>query len=331
MRPTHQPDRSRLQQPRTRAARARRGPAARRWRRRRTSRSLRGAGRPGDARAGLRAGELGEIEEGVEGGVAAADHQHPPAGVAGAVGARGRPGCRRRCDPHGGFALGGRSRPRRAGSGDAYVPEASMTARARRVSSPAVRRDAEDERRFLASGVLMLVVARRADAHHASVEPQMRPDRGQRGRAARDSRSTSSRPVGMPIAIGLVPAGLVQQLARGRVDVVAPGREDPDVAPLADAAPTWAPASRMMGASPRLTSWAAAASPTGPAPMTATGSVSTFMGLSPPSWFVVLRQMFRSGPVQGWATARPRPRSDRRPDRPGRATRRRAPRGAGPP
>ena len=87
--------------------------------------------------------------------------------------------------------------------------------------------------------------------------------------------STQSRAGRVAVGVGRDPAGRLQQLGGGRVDELGPGREQPHVPPLrAPPRPPAAPASRTNGRSPRSSGWAAAARPTGPAPMTTTGSSS---------------------------------------------------------
>ena len=74
----------------------------------------------------------------------------------------------------------------------------------------------------------------------------------------------------MTCRIRRIPARRREQPRRRLVDVVFPGREQLDVAPLAQGVADWSPASSTIGSRPRSSTWAAAARPTGPAPMIAT-------------------------------------------------------------
>ena len=229
--------------------------------------AARAADRPDDPVPG-RFAQRDEVEHGVDGRVAAAGHQHALARVARAVARRARRGCRRRS----GRRARARPRPGRppapSGFGRVHVPEASITARA---SSAARRRRASTttERRVGAAGVLDLVDAGRVTPTtraraQAPAIPGARP--AARGSARRARRRSGGRRPAAPASPW--PRGA----RRRRVGVEPPGREQADVAPLADAAPTASPASRTSGSRPRASRWAAAARPTGPAPMTATGS-----------------------------------------------------------
>ena len=235
---------------RARARRARRAPAAGRRRRRRTCGPAPRRGRPDDLASPAPLAQRGQVEQRVERRVAAADHQHAPAGVALAVGAEHVGDAVD--DPVGRGALaGGRARRRRpAGSACVHVPEASITARPGRGARrrPRGRRH---ERRLVAARRLILSKPR-GDGDHAW-EAQLRGDlrqRGQRLEVALDQL------VAGRVAVGVrrVPAGGFEQPLGGRVDVELPRREHAHVPPRADAAPTPSPASNTIGSMPRSTS-----------------------------------------------------------------------------
>ena len=77
---------------------------------------------------------------------------------------------------------------------------------------------------------------------------------------------------GQRVVVGADPAGIGEQPGGGGVDVVPPRGEQPHVAPLADGGCRGVAGFQDGEGDAALGRWAAAARPTGPAPMTTTGS-----------------------------------------------------------
>ena len=69
-----------------------------------------------------------------------------------------------------------------------------------------------------------------------TVAPSFRLRRDLRAASASgaDSRATISPPVGSAVGLGRIPAGGIEQRARGRIDVVAPRRKHPHMRPFAE-------------------------------------------------------------------------------------------------
>ena len=193
----------------------------------------RAADGPDDLGPGLGVAQRDEVEDRVERRVAAADDEHAPAGVAlagapedvrDAVGdpvrvralARGQ-------DAAGADRVRPRPRARRVDHGAREVPPLL-----------AVLLDDELVGRVVAAVVLELVDALARHADHTRAQVQALGDPGhcrERLEIALDDLIAGR--VGVRRRRG--PARALQQLRRDRIDVVAPRREHPDVAPLAHA------------------------------------------------------------------------------------------------
>ncbi len=206
---------------------------------------------PGDRRAGCRIREVDQIEQGIEGGVAAADDEDTPAGVAIAMDAEDIGNAVEDAIGQLPLADGAARRRRRAGLGVAVVPEASITALA-------------STRSWLPSGPC--TVRENGASSRPSVFILSKPSRvtwitrvlrrnrericrqsGERSQIALDQLAAG----GIDVGVRLNPvAGRGQQLARGGIDHVAPGREEADMAPGQDVGAGSDPASKMMGSSP---------------------------------------------------------------------------------
>ncbi len=230
------------------------------------------ADRPHDLRRRLGVAQRDQVEDRVERRVAAADDHHAPARVARAVGAEH---VRDAVDDAvGARALAGRrqaagaervrSRPRPGGVDDGAREDAAL---ARRRCSTTSSNGASSR-----PSSLSLSMPGAGDAGHARGRGAA-PRRSRASRpAARGSARRSRRRSGSRRGSGARPAVALEQRAGDRVEVVLPRREDAHVPPLDGC---WrrraSPASKTIGSRPRASRCAAAARPTGPAPITATG------------------------------------------------------------
>ena len=191
------------------------------------------ADRPDDLRRRLGVAQRHQIEDRVEGRVAAADHEHPPARVARAVGAE------HVRDPVGDPVRGGALALRGNAAGAERVrprPGAGRVDHGRREVAAllAALLDEQLERRLVAARVLELVDAVPGDRDDPGAEvqaPARSPaaPRAARGSARRSRRRSGRRP--RPAQ----PSRPRRAARRDRVDVVLPRREHAHVPPLADA------------------------------------------------------------------------------------------------
>jgi hypothetical protein len=176
---------------------------------------------PHDLRGGRRLAERHEVQDRVEGRMAAADHNDPLTRIAGAVGAEhvwdavGDPVGERALAGNGQPACAERVRPR-PGSG-------GVDHRGRQVPPLyAALVDDQFERGLVAAGVLELVDAGLGDARDARVEVQRAGDLRHGGERldVSDDEFGAGR---VAIRIGCGPVVAFEQRDGGRVDVVLPG------------------------------------------------------------------------------------------------------------
>ena len=162
-----------------------------------------------------------------------------------------------------------------SGLGEAYVPLASMTARARTRSRVPCARDDELERRRVAVRVAELV----PQPPRYGERPRCRVGcgRGAPGSGQRQELVVAQLGARRVLVVGgALPAALGEQPLGGAIDDAAPRREQRHVAPLGDRRAAARRRARAPAARSRAPArCAAAARPTGPAPMTTTGRDSS--------------------------------------------------------
>jgi hypothetical protein len=192
------------------------------------------ANHPGDGRVWRGIRQIDEIEQGIEGGVAAADDEDTLAGIAVAMDTSDVGNAVEDAIAQAPLTDGGhagrpqrvRGRGRAGGINDRLGENWLLT-------SVWALHD-EEQRSLIPPLALHLVEAVAGHLDHAGIEPQPRAylrQGGERGQIALDELASGR----IDVAVGLEPFATVgQELARGPIDHVTPGGEEPDMPPGQD-------------------------------------------------------------------------------------------------